>query len=138
VTANPKPTILVVDDEKPVRELIRTILEGAGYPVLDARDGKEALQTFSLFSNKIDLLLTDVIMPSMNGKDLANRVSAIWPEVRVLFISAYAADVLSFHKLCPPGAEFIRKPFLKEELLTKVARILAVSYTWKELISKQG
>lgn len=137
MTANPKPTVLVVDDEKPVRNLIRTILQGAGYPVLDARDGKEALKMISLPGSKIDILVADVIMPGMNGKNLANRICAILPEVRVLFISAYTADVLAYHNLYPDGVDFLRKPFRRAELIEKVTRIMAVSFTWKELVSKR-
>lgn len=138
MTANPKPTILVVDDERSVRDLLRSILEEAGYHVLDASDGKEALKFFAIPTTKIDLLLTDVIMPNMNGRELANRISAFWPDVRVLFISAYAAEVLVSHNLAPDGADFIKKPFRKKELLENVTRIMSVSFAWKELISRQA
>src|SRR4051812_11871347 len=90
----PRVPILIVDDEKPVRDIVREWLISAGYPVLEAQDGRSALELISQKNLRIGLLVTDVIMPKMNGRNLADKVSIIRPELRVLFISAYASDVL--------------------------------------------
>lgn len=129
----PLPTILLVDDEKAVRDIVQGWLASAGYPVLEAQDGKTALQLITQRSLHIGLLITDVIMPQMNGRELANRVSSIRPHLRVLFISAYTADILRGLGLCPEGVDWLRKPFDKEKLLGQVRRILTVSRTWREL-----
>jgi two-component system, cell cycle sensor histidine kinase and response regulator CckA len=130
------PTILVVDDEKVVRILIRRQLEAVGYPVLDAPGGREAIQLILDQGAPIGLLITDVLMPFMNGRDLATRVSIIRPDLKVLFISAYSADILSGFRVGPPGAEFLRKPFKHGELPQRVDRLLSVGRTWRELNSQ--
>lgn len=129
----PRIPILIVDDEKTVRDIVREWLISAGYPVLEAQDGRSALELVSQKNLSIGLLITDVIMPQMNGRTLADRVSVIRPELRVLFISAYAADVLVDLGLCPKGIDLLRKPFDKAQLLGQVLRILTVSRTWREL-----
>lgn len=129
----PRAPILIVDDEKPVREIIREWLISAGYPVLEAHDGRSALELIAQKSLRIGLLITDVIMPQMNGRTLADRVSVIRPELRVLFISAYAANILIDLGLCPEGIDLLRKPFDKAQLLGQARRILTVSRTWREL-----
>jgi CheY-like chemotaxis protein len=132
----PFPTILVVDDEKVVRLLIRRQLEFAGYPVLDAAGGREAIQLILDQSAPIGLLITDVLMPFMNGRDLATRVSAIRPELKVLFISAYSADILSGFGLWPPGVEFLRKPFKHGEIAQRVGKLLSGGRTWRQLTTQ--
>jgi CheY-like chemotaxis protein len=132
----PRAPILIVDDEKPVRDIVREWLVSAGYPVLEAQDGRSALDLITQKSLRIGLLITDVIMPQMNGRALADRVSVIRPELRVLFISAYAADILIGLGLCPEGIDLLRKPFDKAKLLGQVQRILTVSRTWRELSSR--
>jgi two-component system, cell cycle sensor histidine kinase and response regulator CckA len=130
------PTILVVDDERVVRDMIRRQLENAGYPVLDAPGGKEAIQMILDRGAPIGLLITDVLMPFMNGRELATRVSIIRPDLRVLFISAYSADILSSFGLGPPGVDFLRKPFRHGELPDKVRKLLAIGPTWRQLVSQ--
>ncbi len=132
----PSVPILIVDDEKSVRDIVRDWLISAGYPVLEAQDGRSALELISQKNLRIGLLVTDVIMPKMNGRTLADRVSVIRPELRVLFISAYASDVLIDLGLCPEGIDLLRKPFDKAQLLGQVHRILTVSCTWRELRSR--
>jgi two-component system cell cycle sensor histidine kinase/response regulator CckA len=132
------PTILIVDDEKPVRDIVRAWLASAGYPVLEAQDGKTALQLITQRSLQIGLLVTDVIMPQMNGRELADRVSWIRPHLRVLFISAYSSDILIGLGLCPDGVDLLRKPFDKAKLIGQVQRILTVSRTWRELNAKSA
>jgi two-component system cell cycle sensor histidine kinase/response regulator CckA len=132
------PSILIVDDEKVVRDLLREWLVSEGYPVLEAEDGKTALQLITQRSLRIGLLITDVIMPQMNGRELANRVSSIRPRLRVLFISAYASEVLTGLGLCPEGVDLLRKPFDKTKLIGQVRRILTVSRTWRDLTARSA
>jgi CheY-like chemotaxis protein len=132
----PLSPILIVDDEKPVRDIVRDWLSAFGYPVLEAQDGKTALQLVTQRSLRIDLLITDVIMPRMNGRELADRVSWIRPELRVLFISAYSSDVLMGLGLCPGGVDLLRKPFDQAKLVGQVRRILTVSRTWREMTAR--
>ncbi len=132
----PRAPILIVDDEKPVRDIVRNWLVSAGYPVLEAQNGRSALELITQKNLRIGLLITDVIMPQMNGRSLADRVSVIRPELRVLFISAYSANILAGLGLCPEGIDLLRKPFDKAQLLGQVLRILTVSRTWRELSSR--
>ncbi|MDB5104425.1 MAG: sensor histidine kinase response regulator [Fibrobacteres bacterium] len=138
MTANKKPNILIVDDQVSIRTLIRVLLEAEGYRVSEAGGGKDAIRITADPEAEIDILITDILMPQMNGKDLANRVSAIRPFIKVLFVSAYTAEILNHHDLCPEGADIIRKPFTREVLLDRVSRIWAVSPVWKTLVSKQA
>jgi two-component system, cell cycle sensor histidine kinase and response regulator CckA len=138
VHENLKPVILVVDDEPRVLELIRLMLEHEGYSVLVAASGREAIRIACEPEANIDILVTDIIMPHMNGKELANRISMIRPYIKVLFISAYAAEILSHSNLCPEGSDFIRKPFLKEELVNKISRVMESGQKWKDLVSRQA
>lgn len=133
---NSKPVILIVDDEKVVRDLVSAQLQGAGYEVIVAPGGREALKHITDHQVRIDLLITDVLMPFMNGRELATRVSVIRPKLKVLFISAYSADILSGYDLCPDGVDFVRKPFRTGEIVMRVKRILQTGVTWRELISK--
>ena len=135
--ANKKPTVLVVDDEKRILDLIRIMLESEGYQVYSTESAREAIKIASNPDAAIDLLLTDILMPQMNGRELANRIFSIKPFIRVLFISAYSAEILDHHKFYPDGADFIRKPFTKEELTDKISRIMASSIYWRDLVSKQ-
>jgi two-component system, cell cycle sensor histidine kinase and response regulator CckA len=134
--ANRKPIILVVDDDQSVRELIVLFLETSGFTVFQAPGGHEALELVTSPDSMVDILVTDIIMPQMNGKELANRVSSLKPHIKVLFVSAYSAEILSSQNLCPTGADYIRKPFNKETLLNKITRVWVTSPKWRELVSK--
>lgn len=131
-----KPIILVVDDDHSVRELIVLFLENSGFTVFQAPGGPEALDVVASPDSMVDILVTDIIMPKMNGKELANRVSSIKPHIKVLFVSAYSAEILSSQNLCPTGADYIRKPFNKETLLNKISRVWVTSPKWRELVPK--
>jgi two-component system cell cycle sensor histidine kinase/response regulator CckA len=135
---NKKPAILVVDDERSVRELIALYLESAGYMVYQAEGGREAIALVTAPDIIVDLLITDIIMPFMNGGELANRISSIKPHIKVLFVSAYSAEILSRQNLCPAGADYIRKPFSREFLLNRVSQVWESSPKWKELAPKPG
>lgn len=113
-------TILVVDDESQVRNLARDILLGAGYRVLEAEDGDQALRVAEQHSGAIHVLLTDIMMPGMNGKELADRVAATRPDTKMIFMSGRAAEVISEAGVLIPVDAFLAKPFTVERLLNKV------------------
>jgi two-component system cell cycle sensor histidine kinase/response regulator CckA len=96
-------TILVVDDEALVRSMARDILLGAGYRVLEAADGEQALRVAEEHPGAIQVLLTDVVLPGINGKELAARMVALRPETKMLFMSGRAAEVVSETGVCTSG-----------------------------------
>ena len=116
--------ILVVEDEEAVRILIREVLRNAGYEVLDAVDGAHALLVAAEVPGEIHLLLTDVIMPKLSGRELAKRFVALRPTTRVLYMSGYTDDKLGHHGLLDPDVELIQKPLTPEILLRRVRAIL--------------
>jgi two-component system, cell cycle sensor histidine kinase and response regulator CckA len=117
-------TILVVEDEWSVRSLLQTILRGAGYAVLEAASGEEAVRVAARSLPDVDLLLTDVSMPGMTGRELAHRLRGERADLRVLFMSGYSFDsVLGAEGAAP--ADFLPKPFTPDQLLAKVEAILA-------------
>jgi CheY-like chemotaxis protein len=117
-------TILLVEDEPSVRELARRILHSRGYNVLVAMDGPSAIEMVEHSQQHIDLLLTDVIMPGLNGQDVAERVRALRPDIRVLFMSGYNEEAVLRDGVLAAGAAFLEKPFSPSELLNRVRRIL--------------
>jgi two-component system cell cycle sensor histidine kinase/response regulator CckA len=114
-------TILLAEDEGPVRKLLRHLLDANGYRVLEAADGCDALRLFEQYGDSIDLLLTDIIMPGLNGRELARRVLAAKPGVKVVYMSGYTDDVLLNTDAPGPGMAFLRKP-LKLDNLSAVIR----------------
>ena len=119
-------TILLAEDEPAVRGLVRETLRQLGYTVLEAGDGYEALKLLEQHKAEIQLLLTDVIMPLMNGQELAERLRAIRPGTKVLYMSGYTNDVLAFHGI-EPEIDFIQKPFTSSDLAEKLERVLATA-----------
>jgi two-component system cell cycle sensor histidine kinase/response regulator CckA len=117
-------TVLVVEDEAALRPLIRAVLESGGYTVLDAATPEAALSLAGGLGGPIDLLLTDIVMPGLSGPDVASRLAAARPEVRVLFMSGYSGNVVGRQNLLPPGADFLGKPFTLQGLLEKVREVL--------------
>ncbi|HEX8888377.1 MAG TPA: PAS domain S-box protein [Pyrinomonadaceae bacterium] len=117
-------TILLVEDEEMVRNMTRTILESNGYKVLTATDGKDALSFCESYGGKIDLMLTDVIMPHMSGKVLAEQLAPQRPEMRVLYMSGYTDDAIVHHGALEEGIAFLPKPFAPDALAFKVREIL--------------
>ena len=116
--------VLVVDDEPAVRVVTKRILQRSGYAVLEAAGGVEALDTLREHPGPIHLLLTDVIMPEMNGRDVAQRVRAQRPGIRVVYMSAYSPEAIAHDGLLDEGAAFVRKPFESGLLLQTVRRTL--------------
>ena len=117
-------TVLVVEDEPGVRAVILRTLQEQGYTVLEARHGIEALQIGMQPSVNIHLLLTDVVMPQVNGREVAERLTLIHPEIRVLYISGYTDDAVVRHGILAEGAVFLQKPFTPDTLAHKVREVL--------------
>ncbi len=119
-----RETVLLVEDDANVRGLVQQILRNHGYTVLEAPDPAEALRIAHEQSNPLDLLLTDVVMPQMSGYQLADRLAAFRPEMRVLYMSGYTDEGVVHHRIQEPRVSFIQKPFSSETLLRKARRIL--------------
>ena len=118
-------TVLVVEDEAAVREIACAILSDLGYRVLEAADGEEALRVFGQNTASVDLLLTDVVLPGrVRGRELSERVRAVRPEVKVLFMSGYTENSIVHHGRLDDGVQLIGKPFKREQLARKVAEAL--------------
>jgi CheY-like chemotaxis protein len=117
-------TLLVVEDDDSLRRLITRILTRNGYEVLDTASSKEALTICDEHAGSIDLLLTDVNMPEMQGNELARRIAETHPGMRTLFMSGGADDSITRHGFLEPGEGFVQKPFSVEELLQKIGHAL--------------
>ncbi len=116
--------VLVVEDETEVRKLTVAILRRLGYRVLEAPGGREALALASAESGPIHLLITDVVMPRMTGRELAERLLAFRPDTRVLYMSGYTEDVIAHRGILDPGVKYIAKPFRPQELAARVRDLL--------------
>jgi len=117
-------TVLIVEDEAPILELAARILEEAGYSVLKASGPLRALALAETYKGGIQLLITDVVMPEMNGRDLARKLQALHPDLKVLFMSGYTANVIAHHGVLDAGVHFIQKPFSNRGLMQKVRAAL--------------
>lgn len=117
-------TILVTEDEPDLRELTRIFLESYGYTVLEAGSAEEAIRTAEQFGKPIDLLLTDVIMPGMSGRQLAEKILCKSPTTKIVYMTGYTDDMVVEHKVLEPGVQLLQKPFTKAELAMKVRSTL--------------
>ena len=118
-------TILLVEDDPALREMAAELLGRLGYTVLTASDGLEALNvTNQHATGHIDLLFTDVVMPHMSGKELADRVRALYPHTRILFTSAYTENAIVHQGVLNPGILLLQKPFTPSALAHKVREVL--------------
>jgi PAS domain S-box-containing protein len=117
-------TVLVAEDDEPVRNVACEILRGAGYRVLEARHGTEALRIARQHPGPIDLLVTDLVMPEMNGVELAEHLRALRPDVRAFYVSGYLADASVREPLLREGARFLQKPFAPGDLTRMVGEVL--------------
>jgi PAS domain S-box-containing protein len=118
-------TILIVEDEPAIRALSRQVLERSGYHVLEAGDGKSALELLRTHPEPIHLLLTDLVMPAMGGTELASRLQDKYPTIRVLFMSGYTDDGVVRNGMLGPGRAFLQKPFTPAMLVRKIRDVLA-------------
>jgi len=117
-------TILLVEDEDAVRNVIRKVLDKAGYKVLVAANGELALTCANDHPQPIHLLLTDVVMPKMTGRELAQRIVRSRPDTRVLYMSGYTPEAIVHQGVLDEGIQFIQKPLLPSQLLAKIRAIL--------------
>ncbi|HEX2965210.1 MAG TPA: PAS domain S-box protein [Syntrophorhabdaceae bacterium] len=124
LTQTGNETILVVDDDPGVRALISEVLKTSGYRTLQAGDGEEALRIFRSKANAIDLVILDVVMPRMNGKDASDKIKEINPATKILFISGYTRDIVLEKGSRDGSIDFMRKPLLPDMILTKVREVL--------------
>ncbi len=117
-------TVLVVEDEAPVRSVARQVLERHGYTVLEAPSAEAALDIATRYSGAIHLLLTDVVMPGLNGRELATRLADLRPDARVIFMSGYTDDAVTRHGVLEPGSAYVQKPFTPDAIARKVREVL--------------
>ncbi|HVM33135.1 MAG TPA: response regulator, partial [bacterium] len=117
-------TILVAEDEEPVRKIVVRILEKQGYRVLEADQGESALRKSEQTPDPVHLLLTDTVMPKMNGKELAQKIKKTRPKIKVLFMSGYPQEVLARQGTLDPGIHLLQKPFTADELARKIRQVL--------------
>ena len=117
-------TVLVAEDEQLVRVLVQKVLEQAGYTVLVSEGGAQALALARRHTGSIHLLITDVVMPGMNGRELMQRLTALRPGVRVLYMSGYSDEAIARHGVLDAGTAFLQKPFTPGLLTHKVREVL--------------
>ena len=120
----PNETILIVEDQADVRELITQVLIQYGYNIIEATDGEDALEKCKKYKKEIHLLITDVIMPKLNGLELRDQIVAHYPEIKVIFMSGYADNVIAKMGILDIDKVFIEKPFLPSDLMSKIKEIL--------------
>lgn len=116
--------ILLVEDSDPLRKLTKAFLEAHGFNVIAAQSGEEALKLEVLASVKLDLLLTDVVMPGMNGRVLAERLLSRYPRIKVLYVSGYSDSLVAVHGVPDPETTLLSKPYTEEQLVHKVCEVL--------------
>jgi PAS domain S-box-containing protein len=117
-------TILLVEDEPSILKMATIMLERLGYTVIAAPTPNEAIRLAGEYSSRIDLLMTDVVMPRMNGRDLAKSILSIYPNIRLLFMSGYTANVIAHHSVLEEDVHFIQKPFSMNDLAVKIREAL--------------
>jgi CheY-like chemotaxis protein len=117
-------TILIAEDNEPVRILVRNILSEYGYSILESIDGEDALNKFRDSDNTVDLLLLDVILPKIDGKSVYDEIKKITPDIKALFMSGYTTDVVQKHGVFENEFNFIQKPVMPHILLGKVREVL--------------
>ncbi len=120
-------TILLVEDDAQVRKVATSILQRSGYRVLTAVSGPDAITQYHQRLTEVDLLLSDVVMPEMSGRELADRLNTIRPDLRVLYMSGYTDDAIVHHRVLDPGIVLVSKPFTKASLLDRVRDVLTRS-----------
>ena len=127
-------TILVAEDDPAIRLLVKEILASAGYNVLLAANGSDAIQLADEYDGDIHLLLTDVVLPNMGGKEIAGRIALVRPETKVLFMSGYTGNVADERENLEPGVEFLQKPFTPDALCQKIGSLLSRSSSIRRVL----
>jgi len=122
--SNNGETVLLAEDEAVVRDLVASMLDMQGYTVIPAENGRHAIDAFNNQKSSIDLLLTDVIMPDMNGKALYKSISEACPDLKVIYMSGYTENVIAYHGVLDPDVNFIQKPFSMDDLNAKIQKVL--------------
>jgi two-component system cell cycle sensor histidine kinase/response regulator CckA len=125
VSVGEVPTVLLVEDHEAVRSLVRNFLMNSGYRVLEAENGEEGIRLGNEYDGPIDLLITDMMMPRSNGLEVARVIAARRAEMKIIFISGHAAELVNSLEGLPSGARFLPKPFAKGDLLKLVRDLLA-------------
>ena len=121
---NGSETILITEDEKSVLDLATSGLQSYGYRILNARNSEQALKMAEKHKGNIDLLLTDVIMPGSNGRELAKKMQKIFPAIKILFMSGYTDEGIARHGILDKDAQLIQKPFSIQSLAEKIRELL--------------
>jgi CheY-like chemotaxis protein len=124
VSARGAGTVLIAEDEAEVRMLTARILQREGYDVLEAADGEEAVE-LAKGPARIDVLLTDVVMPGVSGSEVAARVRELRPDIKIIYMSGYTHDMIDRHGVFEPGTAFLQKPFSARALARTVHDVLA-------------
>lgn len=117
-------TVLLVEDEESVRQLVRDTLEAKGYKVVEAENGEAGLAAAAKHEGKIDLVITDVVMPGLGGRELVERLAKTRPETKVLYLSGYTEDAIISEGTIESGTAFLQKPFTLQNLSRKVREVL--------------
>ena len=129
VTQGPgRGTILLVEDEEGIRVMLSELLTGLGYTVLPAGNGVEAVDIATRHSGAIDLVVTDMVMPEMSGQELGRNLAKLRPDLRILYMSAFASNIYSPSALANALADFISKPFDLEDFVGKVRELMAAPH----------
>jgi CheY-like chemotaxis protein len=126
-------TILLVEDAQPVRELASELLESNGYKVLQAANGADAVRLAEKYQEPIQLLLSDVVMPGLDGRKLADHKVRTHPGIKVLYMSGFTDDAIVHHGVLDSGVALLEKPFTKASLLRKVREILGIDNCQTEI-----
>jgi two-component system, cell cycle sensor histidine kinase and response regulator CckA len=122
--SEPRRIVLVVDDEQGLRDLVCRTLQAEGYSTLEAAHGAEALEVMETASEAVDLIVTDVVMPGMDGRELGRRISQRWPDLPILYISAYDVNDIFSRGSPKQSAPFLQKPFPMDGLITTVRGLM--------------
>jgi signal transduction histidine kinase/CheY-like chemotaxis protein len=117
-------TVLLVEDDDSLRKLARTVLKQRGYKVLEAENGEDALSVSEAHDGPIALMITDVVMPKMSGKETVERLQPLYPQMKVIYMSGYTDNAIVHHGVLAPGLNFLEKPFSPEDLARKVREVL--------------
>lgn len=119
-----RETVLIIEDDENIREMLQEVLEQYGYRAISAENGYDGLEKCAIHKDEVKLIIMDVIMPKMNGFETYKRIKALSPEMKIMFMSGYAQDILTSKGIDETGLEFIAKPLPLQELLLRMRKIL--------------